>query len=413
MAVTSDRRIRLGVLVTHPIQYFAPWFRQLAERLDVEVFYAHRQDSQGQAAAGFGTPFEWDVPLLDGYPHHWLNNVSRKPGLAHFAGCDTPELADLIRPDRFDAFLVTGWSRKCHWQAIRTCWRQRVPVLMRGDSQRSTARSRFKRMLKAIPYRWFLPRLDAHLYVGQRNREYLQHYRVADQQLFFCPHFVDNAFFARRAAEARADGRSAAIRAQCGANEDSFIVLFVGKFIDVKRPQKFVQAVIEAARINPRIRGIMVGSGPLEAECRRLTGDSPHLSFAGFQNQRQLPAYYAAADLLVLPSATETWGLVVNEAMACGTPCLVNTACGCTPDLIADNVTGFLFDGPAGESLTQPLLRAATQSPSQRDGMRRQMAEILQRYSMDAATDGLIAAVNWCRDRTMPGVPRRTRPMPA
>jgi glycosyltransferase involved in cell wall biosynthesis len=398
MAVTDDRPGRLGVLVTHPIQYFAPWFRQLAGRFDLEVFYAHRQDAQGQAAAGFGVPFEWDIPLLEGYSHRWLKNVSRHPGLSHFRGCDTPELADAIRPDRFDAFLVIGWNRKCHWQAIRACWKHRVPVLMRGDSQQSTTRSRFKRMLKALPYRWFLPRLDAHLYVGQRNREYLQHYGVTDEQLFFCPHFVDNYFFAQHAAAARADGRSKAIRAICG-DDESFVILFVGKLIDVKRPQLFVQAILEASQINPRIRGLVVGSGPLEAECRRLAGNSPQIVFAGFQNQQQLPAYYAAADLLALTSATETWGLVVNEAMASGTPCLVNTTCGCTPDLIADGVTGWLFHEPAEESLTEALLRAAALSPSQQAVMRSHVANLMQRYSMNAATDGLMAAMNWCRSR--------------
>jgi hypothetical protein len=182
MALAGEPRLRIGVLVTHPIQYYAPWFRHLAERVDLDVYYAHRQDSRGQAAAGFGVPFEWDVPLLEGYSYHWLKNISRKPGLSHFRGCDTPELSDLIRPDRFDAFLVIGWNRKCHWQAIRACWRHRVPVLMRGDSQRPMVKSRLKAMLKAVPYRWFLPRINAHLYVGQRNREYLEQYGVTDEQ---------------------------------------------------------------------------------------------------------------------------------------------------------------------------------------------------------------------------------------
>src|SRR2546428_11987966 len=83
---------RLGVLLSHPIQYYAPWFRYLAGRLDIEVFYAHRQDAAGQSAAGFGVQFEWDTPLLEGYPYRWLTNVARHPGVGSFAGCDTPEV---------------------------------------------------------------------------------------------------------------------------------------------------------------------------------------------------------------------------------------------------------------------------------------------------------------------------------
>lgn len=395
MALTPELRFRVGVLITHPIQYYSPWFRQLAQHIELEVFYAHRQDQQGQADAGFGVLFEWDVPLLDGYSYRWLKNVSRKPGLAHFRGCDTPELSDLITPDRFDAFLVVGWYKKCHWQAIRACWKRNVPVLMRGDSQRLMVTSRLNALLKAVPYRWFLPKLDAYLYVGQRNREYLQHYGVTDDQLFFCPHFVDNEFFGRRAAEARADGRSDNIRSQCGGAGDAFVALFVGKLIEKKRPGHFIRAVLKAAKSNPHIRGLVVGSGPLEEECRRLASGSSQILFAGFQNQSQLPAYYAAADVLVLPSqGTETWGLVVNEAMACGTPCIVSSECGCSEDLIHHGETGFLCDGKNVQSLTDQMLRAASLSPQQRKELSQRVEQTIQRYTMSAATAGLLDAMS-------------------
>ena len=70
---------RLAIVASHPVQYQAPWFRALAEQVDVHVFFCHRQSAEDQARAGFGTPFEWDVPLLDGYEHSWLQNVAAAP----------------------------------------------------------------------------------------------------------------------------------------------------------------------------------------------------------------------------------------------------------------------------------------------------------------------------------------------
>ncbi|MEX2399811.1 MAG: hypothetical protein WD423_03500, partial [Rhodothermales bacterium] len=232
--------MKLGILVSHPIQYYAYWFQHLAERFDIEVFYMHRQDAQAQAAAGFGVEFEWDLPLLEGYPHRWLENVAREPSVSTFAGCDTPEIYDIVERGRYDAFLIFGWNRKSALQAVRACKRSGVPVFMRGDSQLETQRSPLLTAVKYPAYRAGLPRIDAHLYVGTRNRAYLEHYGVSEERLFHAPHFVNNDFFAREADAARRDGRARALRAEHGIPEDAFVALFVGKFIDKKRPGDLV-----------------------------------------------------------------------------------------------------------------------------------------------------------------------------
>src|SRR5687768_15584731 len=100
---------RIAVVTSHPIQYQAPWFQALARRLDLVVFFAHRQDARGQAAAGFGHEFEWDLPLLEGYDHEWLHNVAARPSVDVFSGCDTPEVLDRLAVGRFDACIVNGW----------------------------------------------------------------------------------------------------------------------------------------------------------------------------------------------------------------------------------------------------------------------------------------------------------------
>src|SRR5437762_13927341 len=111
--------MHLGILTSHPIQYQAPWFRGLAKEVDLEVFFAHQPDA-AQQGDGFGKPFQWDVDLLSGYNHHFLKNIARHPSVGRFSGCDTPEIATIIRgnpsplsalrsPPGSDAFIVSGW----------------------------------------------------------------------------------------------------------------------------------------------------------------------------------------------------------------------------------------------------------------------------------------------------------------
>jgi len=486
----------LGILASHPVQYQAPWFRTLAQQVDLEVFFAHRQTPKGQADGGFGIAFDWDIDLLSGYKHRFLNNVSRRPGTGHFFGCDTPEIANIIGkaesrnqpgevrtdftgqgkqkaerelqttglrdcgttgpeeegevsgqpsevegrlhgPRRsvvsgqssrglssapFDAFIISGWQLKCYWQAVRACRRARVPVLVRGDSQLGTPRSPLKRIAKEILYRLLLRQFDGFLVVGQRNREYLKHYAVKDQRMFFAPHFVDNEWFVRRAEEVRC--QRSEVRKGWGIPEDAFCVLFCGKFIPKKRPLDLVAAVrLLSASIShlpspisayPAIHLLFVGSGELGDQLRKschVVFDAekpvvssplppspishlPSATFAGFKNQSELPACYVAADCLVLPSdGGETWGLVVNEAMACGLPAIVSDAAGCAPDLIDEGETGFTF--PVGDT-TQLAGRLAVLLEMKQRGhdFGPTLAEKTQIYSVESAVNGTLKAVD-------------------
>src|ERR1700730_16404303 len=164
--------MRLAVIASHPIQYYAPLFRVLAHRIDLTVFFAHRASPSDQAKAGFGVAFDWDIDLLSGYAHHFLTNVSKQPGVNHFAGCDTPEIGARLREGHFDALLVQGWNLKTFIQAVFAAKCQGMPVLARGDSHLGTSRSALKRAAKATAYPALLRLFDAALYVGQRSRDY-------------------------------------------------------------------------------------------------------------------------------------------------------------------------------------------------------------------------------------------------
>jgi len=340
---------RLAVLTTHPIQYQAPWFRSLAAHpeLDLEVLFCHKATPAEQAAAGFGIEFDWDVSLLEGYSYRFLENVARAPTVSNFTGLDTPEIFNVIRNAKYDAVIVNGWHYKSAWQAMRACWQTKTPVMARSDSHLHTKRALLKRVAKRPFYSWFISKLAACLPVGKWSRDYFLHYGARPELIFIVPHVVDTDYFA--AESARLLRVRNELRAHWKVNEAGVVFLFVGKFVDKKRPMDFVKALEQAAQRGAPAAGLMVGDGPLRSICE--THCSTHnvpVHFAGFLNQSEIAKAYVAADALILPSnGGETWGLVANEAMACARPCLVSDHVGCGPDLIVPDETGAVF--PLGD----------------------------------------------------------------
>jgi glycosyltransferase involved in cell wall biosynthesis len=341
-------RLKLGVLATHPIQYHAPLFRELAQREDVDltVYFCHRPTASEQGQ-GFGVAFEWDVDLLAGYRHSFLQNVSREPTQG-FLGYDTPEVSDIIFREKFDVFIVHGWSNKANWQAFRACWRTGTRVAVRSDSQlpqgRVGVRQSIKSMIKRLVYPLFIKRFDYCLPYGQRSAEYFQHY--FGKNITISPHFVDNDFFIKESE--RHEGQRNKIRQRWSIPSDAYCFLFCGKFQPMKRPMDILLAmqylfVNDPGKRQP-IHLLMVGDGELRMMCQKFANShNLPVSFTSFLNQKEIVESYIAADCLVLASDTETWGLVVNEAMVCGLPAIVSDACGCVPDLIVEGETGYSF----------------------------------------------------------------------
>jgi glycosyltransferase involved in cell wall biosynthesis len=363
---------RLAVLTSHPIQYYGPLFRELAKEVDLHVFFAHRATPVEQARAGFGTAFEWDVDITSGYAHSFLENVADRPGTSHFFGCDTPEIGRRLREGQFDGLLVMGWNLKSYLQGLFAAKRLGLRVMVRGDSQLATPRSRFKAVVKSLAYAHFLRLFDAALYVGQRSRAYYEHYGYPADRLFFSPHCVDTERFAAHStAEARVR-----LRGKLKIAPEARVLLFAGKLVPSKRPLDLAAAAAATRACGLSVEVMVAGEGELRSElamAAQAAGVPLHL--LGFSNQTEMPSAYAAADCLVLPSdGRETWGLVANEALACGRPIIVSDACGCAPDLASDPAVGRTF--PVGDL----------------DVLSRAVLEVFE-YSLRAAASGIVKAL--------------------
>ena len=383
-------RKKLTILSTHPVQYHAHWFRNLAARpeIDLSVYYCYHAAPTQQARAGFGVEFDWDVPLLEGYRYTFLNAPRHQARKSIF---EAAGFRSTLARENPDAVLVNGWHYSAAWKTIVACWRAGIPVMVRGDSQLASPRGWLKRLLKYPVYRSFIPRFDACLAVGSRSRNYYLHYGARPGRLFVVPHAVQEQLFSRAAEN---DQIRRILRRHYGFSDQQRVFAFVGKFIEKKRPMDFLRALDAAVKEQPTATGLMVGDGPLRGVCEQFVASRRlPVHFTGFLNQSQIGDAYGASDCLVLPSdGWETWGLVVNEAMSCGRPAVVSDAVGCGPDLVREGSTGAVFPFGNVEALSRILVDLAG-DPSRLQAMGERARARLRSYSLEAAVQGVIDAL--------------------
>jgi glycosyltransferase involved in cell wall biosynthesis len=362
------------VLATHPIQYQAPLFRALAasDRLRVTVAFFDIPDSASQGV-GFGKSFVWDVPLTEGYAWVRLDaHLAEGTRSNDFMGRRAWALAAQLRRLAPDALLVLGWNQFGLLQGWYSAWRLRVPLLVRGDSNAKHPRPVWKRAI----HRAMLSVPDWFLSVGLSNSRFYLDSGVRTQRILDAPHFVDNAFFASNAAKVDRVLR----RSTWGIDERDICLLFAGKLEPKKRPFDLLAAMVALpADVRERTVVLMVGSGALESSLRvQAEASGLRVVWAGFLNQTEISAAYASADALVLPSDRETWGLVVNEAMACGLPAIVADKVGCADDLVRPGETGLVFQTGDIAALAKAIEGIAT-NPGRRRAMGETARELVTR----------------------------------
>jgi glycosyltransferase involved in cell wall biosynthesis len=353
----SARRIRLAIVSTHPIQYYAPVFRALArsEAVMPRVFYTWSQTSAGPVFdREFGKRFSWDIPLLEGYEHVFVPNVAKRPGSNHFSGIDNPELIARISQWEADAVLIYGWNLRSHLGAIRY-FKGRIPVLFRGDSTLLDPQSPWRKRVRRLYLRWVYSHVDIAIAVGQNSRDYFIWSGLSPERVAFAPHCIDTIRFGD------AEGKHAALalrwREELGIRAGAVTFVFAAKLIPKKDPELLLDAFL-ALRSNAHL--VLCGDGELGAALRARAAGHDNVHFLPFQNQTTMPAVYRLGDVFVLPSRGpgETWGLSLNEAMASARTVIASSRAGGARDLVRESVTGWTFASGDQRDLERALSAA-------------------------------------------------------
>ena len=332
---------RLAIITTHPIQYNAPLFAILSERekIKIKVFYTWGKTvMEKKFDPGFGQNIEWDIPLLEGYEYAFEENTATEPGSHHYKGIKNPTLIKDIQDWGANAILIYGWNFKSHLAAIRF-FNKKMPVFFRGDSTLINEKKGFKQILRLIVLSFVYYHIDIAFYVGIANKAYFKAMGLKEKQLVFMPHAIDNSRFASNEKDER---EAKLLKNKLGIETSALLFLFAGKLDSNKNVALLIKAFIGSNTKNHYL--LITGNGNEEKELKEMSRDHSNIKFLNFQNQQQMPALYAASDIFVLPSKTETWGLSINEAMAAGKPIIASNTCGAALDLIKINENGFLFN---------------------------------------------------------------------
>ncbi|MCO5285794.1 MAG: glycosyltransferase family 4 protein [Chitinophagaceae bacterium] len=378
----------LAIITTHPIQYNAPWFRLLAERghIAIKVFYTWSQvQNEEKFDPGFGKTIEWDIPLLEGYDYTFVKNTSKSPGSKTYRGIQNPSLIQEIVAWGADAVLVFGWKFKSHLQAIRY-FHNKIPVLFRGDSTFLNRNHGIKNHLRKLALKRVFKSVDYALYVGKHNKEYFEAAGLNKAQLLHVPHAIDISRF-NNGVETKKEGEI--YRGRLGISNNKLVFLFAGKFEDVKDPILFLDVASEIS--DQDVHFVFAGNGPMERDLKSRKASNIH--FMDFQNQKHMPGLYAMSNVYVLPSKNETWGLAVNEAMACGRPVLVSDKCGCAADLVEEGKTGFVFRSGDADDL-KGKIRWCIQHKDELKQMGENAHEKIQDWSFEKIVTAIENLVN-------------------
>lgn len=381
---------RLAIVLSHPTQYYSPWFRWLRAHtaLEFRVFYLWEFGVRPTLDRQFQATFTWDVDLLSGYDHEFVPNTARDPGTHHFSGLRNPQLPARLRAWHPDAVLLFGYKYLSQLRALAWARWHRIPLLFRGDSHflgrgRPPWRTR-------LALRLLYAQFAAITCVGAANRDYFEALGVPAHRLFLAPHAVDEALFDPDRPGMRE--QAAALRTQLGIPAKTRVVLFAGKFVPAKQPRELLETFLAIAP--PDAALAFVGEGEekpaLIERARRAPAGTVY--FLPFANQSEMPARYLMADIFALPSRGlyETWGLAVNEAMHLGVPALVSDRVGCQQDLVTDGETGWVFRADDTAHLRERLAAALTADLA---SFNPRVAARISCYGYEQAAAGLLQAV--------------------
>jgi len=218
--------------------------------------------------------------------------------------------------------------------------KRRKTILWSASTEYDRDRNWYKESIKKIIIRQF----DAANVYGTKARDYLVKLGMANEKIKIIGNVTDNDYF--YAVSRISETEKQRIKKEIGLNKK--VMLYVGRFSYEKNLKLLIDSFVESQRQHNNDWCLwMVGNGPLKIELKKYINKRNAdniIKMTEFIQYKSIPKVYAVSDVLILPSVSEPWGLVVNEAMACGLPILVSKQCGCYPDLIREGLNGYSFD---------------------------------------------------------------------
>ncbi len=353
------KRIKLAVIVSHPIQHFAPWHRETAklDQIDLKVFFCCKWGLESYHDPEFGIPVEWDIPLVDGYRHEFLA-IAEPPSRLTFWTVDNPSIVEALEAYNPDVIKVFGYAHRTMWRVRSWARKKRLPLLLYSDSNIKAVNPFWKEILKRQLVKHFYRGVDGALCVGDNNAAFHRSYGLPDERLFPGMLPIDRTLLLRSVPD-RKETREK-LRTNWGIPKDGCVALFCGKFVPRKRPMDVLQAIGILQAVSTVIYPVFVGEGPERGQMEKFLTEHGLRSalIAGFVNQSTIGQYFAAADFLVVSSEYDPHPLVVTEAGTFGLPVVISDRVGCIgpTDTAQPNVNAVVFRCGDARDLARAML---------------------------------------------------------
>lgn len=322
---------------THPIAYRSPVFRKLSQihpQLKVFYFNAHFEGKRWwfhEKAKAHSHPT--GLSLTKGFDSEDMQ--SSQTGLFGFYR----HVKHIFRTSPPEAITIYGYFLPEHWVLWWLAFRLKIPLLFIGE-----AFSKESKGIRGWIKKWVIPlffkQVKQFISIGKKNHAYYQNHSIHSQRVTRARYCVDVSFFDLPKRDSKILHNK--VRRDLGIPDDAFVMLFVGRIFERKRPWDMVTLHKKLAG-HHGLHTIMVGSGDQKDWIHKMVEDDSNFHLVGQKNQIGTREFYHAADLLILPSEYETWGLVVNEAFASGLPALVTEDCGVAMDLVESGKTGYVY----------------------------------------------------------------------
>ncbi len=387
-------KYKLLALLSHPIQYQAPFFKEISKcpEIDLKVLFYSSWGQDDYKDEGFEKVLKWDIPVLEGYKSEFLSNISPFPDVSTFWGMINPGIIKKIKDEKCDAIWIHGWNSFTNWLGMFTAFSYNVPVLLRAESNLLDEPVFPKKILKQIGLKSLFKKVSGFLSIGSYNSRFYKYYGVSKEKIFNVPYCVNNDFFISKAKELLP--RKSELKKKIGLPADLPVILFSGKLIDAKCPMDLLKAYTKVfAKYKCAL--VYVGDGKLRKMLEEYARENnlEFVYFMGFRNQTELPEFYAMSDIFVLPSSSEPWGLVVNEAMCFGLPVIVSDKVGAGGDLVKEGVNGFIYPSCDVSMLTEKLnVLLSDRAFIQKMG--KVSREIISKWSYREGVEGILHCLN-------------------
>jgi len=393
-------KCKVAFVTGNPNWHCPEFYQKMAShpRIDLIMYFLSQDALNGsllRQAFGVNSGI-WGVELLKGYRYKFLKNYS--PLRPEFNKTKVFSYLNFgvwneIKKNHYHAVVITMWNDLGFWLAAIACRFSNTPFLFAGDSTILTekAKSKWKRVIIRIFLGKILfPLASGFLYRTELNRQFYRYYGVPEEHLFFYPLSVDYKGLSK--VYNTLHGEKENLRSKYKIPKEAFVILFVGRLSEEKRPLDLLTAYAKSKTMNKVL--VVVGDGKLKKTLRDFAKQKciKNIYFFGFRPRTEVLNFYALSDMLVLPSGYEPHGDVVKEAMCFGLPIIVSDKVGASEDLVKHGGNGFVY--PCGDTEMLASYIDELSNKRKRTSFGKKSLDIVRDWGHDKAINGLIEALD-------------------